>query len=442
MVGQTRSLLLEAKSVIQGSPRQKHWQVDMVIHTKVGDIKPVSILKQVLVQDFAANIFDTNRWEVYLTRSVYMHQLYPNRDNLLITIIETECNPDANTKLATPEIRINQYKGIVERPVDINMVTAASGGTASDELDQSDLYQLSLTLQDLALTPTRGYSLQSVITDTPVKSFLRSSLGAPNEIKGVHVVEPTGDSHIEHMLIPAGITLTDLPAWIDKNEHGVYTTGMGYYLLDSFWYVYPLFNTNRINDSSEHTLTVVNVPAENYSGVDNTYGKNGNTTFILCAGDVQLVDLGEGVEANAGNGLIYGLSNLMATNTVLTGSDGSGLLNRNFNQSAIQKEDKATDMSLGFYRKGNTSNHARMMSELNASTGVLASLQWQNSEPSLIYPGMPVRLLHQVGDVVKELVGVVSSLSTERSETNAGMANKNMVTNSVIGLRLKRMNEK
>lgn len=237
----------------------------------------------------------------------------------------------------------------------------------------------------------------------------------------------------DHLIVPDGVKLADLAAYLHNNCGGIYNNGIGCYYQDRLWYVFPLYDNSRYNKASR-TLNIVRVPAESLPDVPASYTKLGSHLFILGTGEALSIDTTNPQSLNAGSGTIFttasGLFDRYApSSTPDAVVDQSQVIGR------ISIDQRQDGMNATVYSKQRiTDNVAKQISNLSAARQSVMQLGWGYSDPSLVYPGMPVRVMYNKAGIVETKQGTVVGMESFVEMAQPGMATKHYRCKSVLTL--------
>jgi hypothetical protein len=180
------------------------------------------------------------------------------------------------------------------------------------------------------------------------------------------------------------------------------------YLYRQIWYVYPLYDLTRFDESIQ-TLTLINVPTNQFPGVEWTFRKTASQIIALVTGEVKHFDRTEAKMMNEGNGtrwldarrVVDGFADTSAGEnkaTVMRAENNNEFLSETRN-SGLNNVTMSTARI--------TANKFAEASKLAQRAGAEIQCLWENSDMGAIFPGMPVKYLYIKDDRVQELTGIV-----------------------------------
>lgn len=352
------------------------------------------------IRDYATSIGDQIFMEIWVPMGDYIKLLYPNKDNLEITIRQYDyfgLSPQVSKKGNTFE----RFKCII-MPGENPVYNAAEFDQADQQsLNLADILNIKIQLVDKGTEAIRLRQVQGVFKKVTRESLIKSILGSETAkikidgkppIDGVDIAKVNNTEIIQQAVIPSGTPLLNIPTLIHNQFNGVYLGGIGSYIQSyqnkRYWFVYPLYDTSRYNSSSKKLIAYY-VPDNKMPGIEKTYRVDGGNIHILATGLKGIK------EDNATGGMNHGGGfQMLDSRTVMrkpaeTTDDGP-----------VGKQSQIThDVVLGNRPDGaNVTNMSKPSGNVFKEyaralerTGGVLTLQWENANASYLYPGMPVQ---------------------------------------------------
>lgn len=296
------------------------------------------------------------------------------------------------------------------------------------------------------------------------------------EIAGVDMVEPDNQTEYEHVIIPHDIRLLELPKYLQEHCGGLYQNGLGFYLQycpghtpgvseqevaqysedrqqgQWFWFVYPEYDTQRF-DQVDDNLTIINIPQRRLEDIEKTYlTKTSKGLFkkvvAISTGDVKHIDESESLEINRGSGVRWVHGTIMEEG--LDSVDPGGELAEGGPTWKVEIDSEENiEKHIGYERRSGedyiplrprriTSNPYLLQSRVASQQGTLIRYFWQNGDPELIYPGMPVRLYHMFDNDLDEYNGIVIGCDYETYLKTNDIVDDRMQTDVLLTLFVER----
>lgn len=230
-------------------------------------------------------------------------------------------------------------------------------------------------------------------------------------IGGVDFAPAVSEEVREQIIIDHGTSLVEAMDHVNYESGGIYPTGFSYYIHNNTWYVFPPYALTRYRENVQKLL-IVNLPKNKLPGLETTYLETSSAITILSTREVDVKDKRESRKFNFGTGRRFGdASKIMQgfsrseNNRLLV--DGSQNVN-----DVIVTEAKDGVNQIRFAENKLTSAKNLELSKLAPSMGVMMRISWENSNPRVVYPGMPVKVLYLKNNVVKSMVGTVTGKET------------------------------
>lgn len=436
------SLFREATNIVSGAAKPVHflWQAD--IHAGGQTYRALKVLQIDFKRDFENSYADIVMVRVAILGGKYAYRIYPNQSNIDITMYrqpvgETSSQPDPDAQRQTERYTAT----LVDRG---NPLLEGNSPAAMSEeaLDASNIFEIEFQLTNKALEQIRLMAVGGIYrasTNEEVIKYVLTQASSSVKVdgvrapKGVDMVKASNQAQRDHIVIPQGTKVVQLPNYLHNKCGGVYSTGMGYYLQGDYWYVYPCYDTKRFNEAPK-TLTVINVPKNKFPNGPRTYRKDGRNTVILATGEVSFKDTSDARQLNEGNGVRFADANQFMGLGFATTKNNRVTMSRGDNVSEFIASPRPNGMNnVQVSDNPITSNPFNEYSKMAQRQGSYISLVWESSLPELVFPGMPVRVLYLEGDVIREIYGVVlqafdavqmvgSGLPSDRHSTTTALA--------------------
>jgi hypothetical protein len=198
--------------------------------------------------------------------------------------------------------------------------------------------------------------------------------------------------------------VVDTPGYL-QYRYGIYNAGLGMYLQNKNLFVYPLYDTSNFN-TSKKTLTLINLPKRKFTDIERTFEVIGDMVTVLVTGETGFRDDSGVHYLNAGNGARFTDADALMSAPVTT-KNNKTVMKRDANNSefitgtAIGVDNAATT------KQRITANPFVAYSDQAAKRGGMMTVVWQNSDPTILLPGMAVKMLYLDGDTIVEVYGVL-----------------------------------
>lgn len=399
-------------------PIKNTWKCEIHVDTLEEPIQPFRIISMDRLRKYNENISDEIQLTVLIPQGIYDFDIFPNRENIEVTLFKVPLSEVNSEEPDDVDVKIQRYRAQLYDRESTHIGQKAPSHTSKENANLRELKELTLQLLDLPIEQIRLMSVGGIFRDTNTANVIRLVLGKQSKqvnvddtysVKGVDIAEGFDPKIWKHVIIPHHTKLQGLATYVQEHGGGVYSSGIGMYLQDNIWYVFPPYNIKRF-ETAINTVTVLNVPSNLMPGVERTYRKQGEQLFIISTGDVKHNDFSDEHQQNYGNGIRY----LIADNTVegfASVSDNKATAVRSSNNVEAKIHSRKTKMDfISLSDKRATSNHADQYSRLAVRNGAYIQFIWENADVSLLKPGMGARFIYPVGETLKEVYGCVYSV--------------------------------
>jgi hypothetical protein len=420
----------DIETIIDSGPKEVHYTYRCVFNLPDGTtVEPLKLVQIDCTRRYNKQYSDKVFLTVNMGRGTFSHKLFPVKDDLTVTIFkepigETSTEDDFKGEISTRTWRCS----IIDAKSD--MVEGATPNSDDDGIaDISGQKDYVIQLIDLAAEELRmmttGGIYREMRTDELVQGLLTLICGdlvldPTATIQGVDVIAGDNDQVRGHLVIPHGTEVINLPTYIQEHVGGVYNSGIGYYIQNGIWYVYPEFHTRRFTKTNRN-LTVINIPPNRLPGIERTYDYNGDRLIILSTEKTQIIDETERMQLNGGNGTRYARGQLIMEGFHLT-NNNRVFVDRNDNiEEFLVTERRVGKNQVKYSPRRITANPYHETSQLSGRLGMIVEVPWENSDPDLIYPGMPCKYVYMYKDVLEETYGIVMGCDYDTMLSGEGM---------------------
>ena len=411
-----------------------------LVNKEIIDItsRPVSFNKQTyeLVlrnseDDIRLNLLDSIEWKcgfnlkimdhlvltTYMGAGDYAYDVFKHKDNLEITM-----NISRDGEL----YRSRTYKAIL-----INMQNNTSGvntNLSRSDLNKTGMNRITFQLVEQEIEVIRTLKVSGIYKQTDVKSLLVSAFQdtissvkiRKNKINPVlNIVTPDNTKFYDHIMIPTGTKLIDLPTFLHDTNYGIYKGDIGVYfkilpsgnnnILNAF--IYPLYSREPSKDKRKE-LTIYYAPTQfaKFNKSNYTFNSDG---LRLVASTLDIVEIKDNV--------------LMSQGGAITSTDPDSFLmyGDKINGDKIDYDKDKVLNNLTYQTKdglvneryvGNEPNLYKHVSKVLSDSMDLVKISWKFSDHTLLIPGMFTKLYYQVGNDVKVMQGILQEYYTLYNE--------------------------
>ena len=429
-----------------------HWKIEAHLLVDGEKRSVANVLAYYKIADYEKRYYS----DIFITIEVdpLVHRdILNNTNKLQITLTKAQQSADG---LINKEVRrISQlFNAHLTDATNVNLIAhSGSGRLKGDAAEQSSgLRTLTFNLIEPIVAEMRFAETGGIFRETTIKKLLKITLGyglapVPNEelwgdptytgIRGVDVIEPDNERVYKHLVIPNGTRLMQIPKYLQE-EYGIYSSGMGWHIEDGRCYIYPLLK-NTEYAKRHKVLTILNVPTDEIPTMERTFILRGKEIYVFSTGETEHEDLTDRIQNNLGNGMRFTpasdvLDRMSETSENITHVD----VKKNVRSYLVDKRPDEKE-NVRFVPGRFTDNPYVGLSKLTEGLGTRIKVNWDNSDPSLLYPGMQVKYLYKDAGEVKELKGVLVGLETITAPATDSILDNHFITKCVMVIQLSRI---
>lgn len=439
------SLWREVTNITQNGEKPVHQTWTATIYVGDQKIVPFKIVSVDIDRDYLNNYTDYILVDLRIPLGTYAKRIYPYLDQLEIELKRVsigESNDAVNVDQAAQVERFTAIMLDIGNPI---VQSAIGSATAEEDLNRIDIptvkFQLlNKSLEQIRVLPVggiyRNMTGEDVVKSLLTKSSQTATVDATRKVKGVQMVKASNQKKRDAIILPQNLQLVDVPHHIHYNCGGLYSAGLGYYLQDDHWYVFPVFDSTRFSDG-DPTLTIINIPAHRLPGIERTYRKDGDNLVVLATGHTSFKDIRNTAQLNSGNGVRFADASQLVDNFA-TIKDNRATATRAKTNTEILANKRPNDINYvtTAMRQINANPYVEY-SELTARQGSGISLVWENADHTLIHPGMPTRVMYLDGNDVKEIYGVLQGGHLYASLRDPGVTSSRFVNQLTLSVFVK-----
>lgn len=437
----------EITAILTGGTKPVFFQWDLQIHAGKKTIKPITVMDTEKICDFLSAYTDSFSVEVMIMQGDYTQDVLPFKSNLEITLRRLPLGEQiAATEDKYAVIDSYRYRATLfdnNSPLlEGNMPNTRDKDTAN----RTSMINVRFALVEPVLEQLRMQTCGFILRDTNPTDAVRwlltkysqtKSMDNSAKVKGVTIAPNSNVETRQHIIIPHLTPLIKVPDMIHQNAGGVYASGFGFYLQKGFWYVYSPFDLKAYEHSLK-TLTVINVPANRLPSPERSYRETPTQLIVLATGEAKHYDISEQLQLNQGNGVRF-MDAKKAFEDWGVVEDNKLIVKRSDNVSEAVVEKRETN--LNYIKESNTRftiNVAKELSDIAARSGSIIEHVWENSNPDLLYPAMPIRLMFIQNNQAREVFGILIGSHSYSTADTKGIVNKRFSTRTILRLFIER----
>jgi hypothetical protein len=403
-----KTLILHDASRIMSSgiTKTKHIYMELFIHGGVYKVDKVIdiVYKYDYTNNYACEIMAT----VTMGLNDYTTILQTDEGNVRAKVYEE----------VDGEVLIYNYNVVIDRNNNPVMMTNHSKSN-DDRYNLTMMREVSFQLIDPNLLKLRdeicGGTFRNATVTQVMDFFFNYSINRIKEQNTVtdiryHMHKSDNEKVYPQILIPHGTRLFDLPKYIQE-KYGVYDYDIAYFYQGNTVYIYPLYNTQLFEESSDK-LVMYCVPVMNVGTPERTFRYEGSTAFILNTHGLNNYDMVNSGELNLGNAILKPNADSIFDMYKPMESDPTKFVsNRTNNTIEYASSDRKDGVQRTNISNEFTSNEQRYFSDNNVKYGKVYEATWELSVNRYVKPGMPIKVIREYNGAYIEEYGTIISFS-------------------------------
>ena len=395
------------------NPVHFKWRCELLINDDI--IEPTKLISLDTKRQYNSQFADETIVKVLLPQGIFAHKVFPNRDILKVAVYKEPIGELNNEDDLDVEITSNVYRGVLIDPNSDLLETPSANISNEETSDLGGVQEYNIQLVDLAAEQLRLKTVGGIYREMSPTEVLRGvltivsgglDLDEESSLRGVDIVEGDNTERRDHTIIPQGTPAIKFPKYLQEHAGGIYSSGLGYYLQDRIWYVYPEFNIKRF-ELEPRNLTVFNIPKNRLPEVERTYITDGDRLTIIATGETKHIDDSENLQHNEGNGVRFLDANRVIGSWRRVKENQASISRVDNMHEFVLKERKVGLNNAPISPRRITANPFFETSQISRRLGTFVQTHWENANAELIYPGMPVKYVYLDGDVISEVYGIV-----------------------------------
>jgi hypothetical protein len=441
----------DIRKVFKSGPKEIRYEYRGIIHTEKDDIKTMKVVTIDFRRDYVNNIGDHINIEFVIPLGDYVKLIYPYRENLEFTIEREHLMEGMEVVKQDKPLETRRYKAVFLTDQNPDVKGSEYDNVDKNTLNISSVINLKLQLLDRSLEPLRIKTLGGIYQKVNFKDLIHALVGGESlkvmvdgkpSIQAMDLVQPDNMEIHNHVIIPHGTMLTALPTFLQERMNGVYTAGIGtylqYYKEKATWFVFPLYRPKRFMENV-HKAIFYSVPRNRYTQIERTFRTDSSIIHILATDDKKYSDTAEADLMDTGVGFRQTDARPMMAKPIKMTPDGPVAVRRKLNHEVAIEERKDGLNFAPIIDRDISSNPFAQYSRIAAKAGGRIDLVWQNSDPNLIYPGMPCKYIYMDKDKTVEVEGVILHSHSIVQLDGEGMTTRSHTTTTQLTLFVERL---
>lgn len=428
--------------IIKDGPKPISFRWKAKIHVKDDQFEAVKVLDYDIVRNYSKSFADEVTVRLLIPLGLWAKFIYPNRTILEITMIRDpliEATDEEDTK---KEIIKTRYKAVPVIGEGLPVLTGKNVNMADFEaLNSRDIYSIEFQLIDKAVEKIRTVTVGNNFRRTTAADMVRAVLSVETKklkvddeksiLDGVDLVEPDNKEKREHLIVRQGTLLVDICNYAQDYLGGIYNSGINCYYQNKFWFIYPLFNTARF-EKAKKTAVILKVPKSRYTGMERTYRKDGDTVYIVGTSESSFSDDAGTNFMNNGGGTRFSEARRYMRD-IIKKRDNKAVIKRNkVNHEYLFQKGKEEEKPIINVQLSNSpvnSNPFREFTSLTSQYGIQYEIDWENADPSILFPGMMIKIHYMDKKEMRELHGVLLFVFVNTAIDGQGLSASKHITN-------------
>lgn len=389
-------------------------------------------------RDYRTAFADIKTITVTMGLGDYARLIYPNRVGLEITLTKLPYLEQGSEIDVDADIETERYSAVLlDGP---RSATIGQGSESNDieALNLSQIIDVNFQIFDKALEQVRvmlcggiyrNCDVENVIKTVLTNQATKTKVPGQKSIVGVDMVPADNKDIKGQVVLTHGTKLIDAPDFVQRRV-GVYNSGLGSYIQNLNWFIYPLYDTTDFQRRKK-TVTVLVLPKRKYASIERTFSLTGDSLIILATGETAFKDDSGTNYVNTGNGIRFADANtIMADAAAVSGN--KAIVVRNENNSEYVADEGVNGINhAALSSRRITANPFIELSHLAAKKGGLFKCNWQNSDSSLLIPGMAAKIIYADGEDVKQIYGILHVVF-HTSHRSSGFGSDRFMNQSVL----------
>lgn len=441
----TESTLLyrEVAMITSEGAKPVVWQWLCTVHVNGKDIKPLFTNEVEIERNYVEQYCDKIDVELAIPLDAYHYDMVPYRSTIEVTLqrvpmveaVDALVSQESPTYSHRYRATLYDNDSALLEGNNPTVTTRAAAGI-------SDYVHVRMQLLDSVIERMRMQTIGGIYREVSGMELVRhiltlySATGSKDKadaVQGVTVAPHANTKPRTHIVIPHLTRVVDAPERIHQACGGVYSGGFKTYLQARQWYMYAPYDVSAYRDTPL-TLTVINIPANRLTGSERTYRVTPTQVIVLVTGQVKHRDNSESAQLNHGNGVRF-----MDANQVMDGwatVDGNRMT---VNKSKNVNEYVGTPRPNGLNHilespTRITANPLLENARVAQRNGSYLQAVWENSNDTILYPGMPVKYMYIQNEQVETIYGVLIGTQTHISASNVNVSSRRFISNTTISL--------
>lgn len=401
---------------ILAGPGSPFYQMDIVVNAGDRILAPLQCVRRDVGRDYKTTYMDDHSVTMQFGSGTAIFDIAPYQDDLTVTIRRRVLS-GTNASTDDPKTTVRTYTAYLTDDLPRGPEIASAPQFADRETaNRSKTLNLTFVLEEVVMTQLRKMSIGTIVRKRApwevLKTFLANALdsikvGQDSKIDTFEMVKASNAAARDHIPIPDGTPLIDLPDLLQNERGGIYSSGLGFYVQGPGVYVWPLYDTSRLQ-SAKRVLQIFLAPSQSTAGIDKTWLFDGRILSVWASGIPKLLNDSLDILNTEGNAVRFSdADQLIGGMGVKEGNKFT--MNRSQNNSEFATTAVGNGANYAVNAKvGFTSNPYVETSRMARRQGQFMVIPWERSQPDLLIPSMMVEVYYDQGGAIKVMTGVLT----------------------------------
>jgi len=426
---QSSPVYITVRDIVSGPDVSYKSRLSAILHTTTQDYPIFKILSEDFVRDYLLMMMDTVQIKVMIPMGDYAYLIYPNKDNLELTVTKTYLQSIGDSEDADKQIEQVRYKCILDTKSP-SFTTNDLGNFSQQSMNSTQILTIKFQLMDRNAEPLRVKMVQGIFRGITAKDLITSVLlgeaqniqvdGAP-VVSGLDLVPPDNTAPFNQVILSSGTHICEVPNILQQKYGGIYKYGLGVYYQrynnnTPTWFVYPLYDFDRFDGGREQNVAIFYfAPPKFTKNIERTYRVNGSLLEAVITTDKIQVNTTDVTQLNDGVGFRMLDPNAMMKKPIEVDDTGAAIGSRARLNREVGYIDRGDGLNYTPVVRDISSNPYHEISKVSARQATVIHFAWENSDESLLYPGMPCKCVYMQNDIICEVKATLLNVHATRN---------------------------
>jgi hypothetical protein len=439
----------ELLTLMKTPGRVVHWRLGGSLLVKGQRTKYTNIVKHATKHLYGERYYGDTYLTIKVDPVVYRH-IVKYKNDVQFELTKAQQSPDG---IVNTEVKryVQLFNAYLTDPVDPAIM--ATLGNDEDKkgtvVQASNQVEITFQLIEPVVADLRLEEVGGIFRNVTIEKLLRTLLSyklGPDEnpetlkdekytgIRGVDIMPPDNARVYDHIVIPNGTRLYELPKQLQE-DYGVYASGLGWHIVRGWCFFYPLLNYTLFTQR-EKTLTILNVPVTEIPVMERTFLHRSGQLYVFSTGDTAFFDRTEHVQLNKGTGLRMSRASDLLDKFVVTSQNKTTFNKAEKVAGFILEERPDKKVNVRHTPVHFTDNPFKHTTPLSESMGTPVVVEWDRSAPELLYPGMQVKFLFKGEERIESLIGTLIGAESITATKTGALTDVNFISRTRLIINL------